>query len=290
MGGTILIHSTSDTKCVGFFHTNNQPSKPPISPWCHNWIQFWNWRHGVSIRPHRLKDWVPQGCPYQRPVASPGCPGDPHFCLTWLQSQGFPQPTPFRFDHLQRGSQNSRGYSVLGVYSGGCKWTAGWQDVPGKVQKDPKHRSFCLLCLQHDPDTQMCSPTPKLSEPHCLETEWRSDYIGRIKSLAIDDWTQPAASLRLSGGHEISKPLIKPSSFWRLAPVLSCPQAHLWSPAPRPQGQDRAPRPQKQSPEPRSPVKLTDPLCNHCQKPPDHHQQVSWPQIRQKMTTLAVTL
>lgn len=44
-----------------------------------------------------------------------------------------------------------------------------------------------LLSLQHHLDTQMCSPTPKLSEPHCLETELRSDYIGRIKSLAIDD-------------------------------------------------------------------------------------------------------
>lgn len=41
----------------------------------------------------------------------------------------------------------------------------------------------------------MCSPTPKLSEPHCLEVEWTFDYIGIIKSLAIDDWTQPAAPL-----------------------------------------------------------------------------------------------
>ena len=44
-----------------------------------------------------------------------------------------------------------------------------------------------LLSLQHDPGTQMCSPPPKLSEPHRLETERRSDYIGRNKSLATDD-------------------------------------------------------------------------------------------------------
>lgn len=27
----------------------------------------------------------------------------------------------------------------------------------------------------------------------------------------------------------------------------------------------------KQNPESRSPLKLTEPLCNHCQKPPDHY-------------------
>lgn len=32
-------------------------------------------------------------------TTSSGSPGDPHFCPTWLQSQGFPQPSP-GFDNL----------------------------------------------------------------------------------------------------------------------------------------------------------------------------------------------
>ena len=56
----------------------------------------------------------------------------------------------------------------------------------------------------------------------------------------------------------------------------------VWSPAPRPQMGGLAPRPQRWSPEPRSPLQLMEPLCNHCQKPPDHYQQASWPQIRHK--------
>ena len=56
----------------------------------------------------------------------------------------------------------------------------------------------------------------------------------------------------------------------------------VWNPAPRPQMGGLAPRPQTGSPEPRSPLQLMEPLCNHCQKPPDHHQQASWPQIKQK--------
>ena len=54
------------------------------------------------------------------------------------------------------------------------------------------------------------------------------------------------------------------------------------SPAPESQVWGLVPRPLKQSPEPRSPPKVTEPLCNYCQKPPGHHQQTFWPQIRQK--------
>ena len=35
----------------------------------------------------------------QTPTASNGSPGYPHFCPTWLQSQGIPQPS-YRVDHL----------------------------------------------------------------------------------------------------------------------------------------------------------------------------------------------
>ena len=41
-------------------------------------------------------------------------------------------------------------------------------------------------------------------------------------------------------------------------------------------------RHQKWSSEWRSSPELTEPLCNCSQSPPDHHQQASWPQIRQK--------
>ena len=58
------------------------------------------------------------------------------------------------------------------------------------------------------------------------------------------------------------------------------------SPAARPQVWDLIPMPQKQSPEPRSPPKLTESLCNCCRSPfppnPDHQQQPSWLQIRQR--------
>ena len=152
---------------MGFFHTNNQSSKPPTSPGCLT-IECSSGTKDMELASaRRLKDWVPQGCPHQRPAASPGCPGDPHFCLPWLQSQGFPQPAPFRYDHLQRGSQSSRRYSILRVYSGRCKWTAGWRGVPGKVQKDPKHRSFFShgVGVCYPPGMWICSPAWKLSAP-----------------------------------------------------------------------------------------------------------------------------
>ena len=53
----------------------------------------------------------------------------------------------------------------------------------------------------------------------------------------------------------------------------------MWSPMLRSQVQGLVPRSQNQSPEPRSSLELTEPHCNHCQKPPDPHQPVSWPKI-----------
>ena len=53
----------------------------------------------------------------------------------------------------------------------------------------------------------------------------------------------------------------------------------VWSPAPRPPMGGLAPRPQTWSPEPRLPLQLMEPLYNHCQNSPDHHQQASWPQL-----------
>ena len=49
------------------------------------------------------------------------------------------------------------------------------------------------------------------------------------------------------------------------------------------------PGPQRQNPEPRSPQELTEPLWNLAARPPDHHQQASWP-YQAKMPTSAVTL
>ena len=44
---------------------------------------------------------------------------------------------------------------------------------------------------------------------------------------------------------------------------------------PRSQVRGLAPRPRKWSPEPRSPLELTGPHCNCCQKPPDLYQPAS---------------
>ena len=68
----------------------------------------------------------------------------------------------------------------------------------------------------------------------------------------------------------------------RISQKLKNTSLMMRNPAPRPQMGGLAPRPQTGSPEPRSPLQLMEPLCNHCQKPPDHHQQASWPQIKQK--------
>ena len=56
----------------------------------------------------------------------------------------------------------------------------------------------------------------------------------------------------------------------------------MWSVTPRSHVQGLAPRPLQQSAETRSSPELSESLCNCCQKPLDHYQQFSWPQIRQK--------
>lgn len=86
--------------------------------------------------------------------------------------------------------------------------------------------------------------------------------IVSITEPCLQIWASPLPSCDL--GRHLG-PLV-PVCYSEMTTVESCSKATSAS---------LVPRPQKQSSEPRSPLKLTEPLCNHCQSSYDHHEQAS---------------
>lgn len=76
-----------------------------------------------------------------------GSPGHPHFCVTWLQNQGFLQP-PFKFDNFLEWPTKLRKVLYLFIWFY-CKWyesgPAKWREEQGKDGKRGETQSFHAL-------------------------------------------------------------------------------------------------------------------------------------------------
>lgn len=94
----------------------------------YNLIQFWYWLPGVHVRPYRLRTSSTRLPLLLRPVASHGSSGSPHFNLTWLQSQEFPQWSPTLVLIIcWNGSKNSWNIYLLPISYKGYWWPSRWR-------------------------------------------------------------------------------------------------------------------------------------------------------------------